>query len=216
MPACVLTIAQQKGGAGKSTLAAQLSVAFRLRGCKVGLIDVDPQASLSLWFETRIKHLGKDEVGLVHSQVSGWKLAGEIDRMKSKLDVIIVDTPPHAETDARVAVRAANLVLVPLQPSPMDLWATGPTLELVKKEKSQALIVVNRIPPKGKLPQAVLAKIDEAGLPMAQTMLGNRMAFASSMMTGHGVQEVPPKTSAASAEIATLAQEIAKPLGLKL
>ncbi|MBF0355797.1 MAG: ParA family protein [Alphaproteobacteria bacterium] len=215
MSACILTVAQQKGGAGKSTLVAQLAVAYAHHGHRVGLIDVDPQASLTAWFEMRQKTLGQEAGGISASQVAGWKLATEIDRMKKNHDLILIDSPPHAETDARVAVRAAALVLVPVQPSPMDLWATKPTLDLVKKEKSRALLVVNRIQPQGRLPRAILAKLVEAELPLAQIMLGNRVAFAASMMEGLGVLELSPRSPSAIAEIEALSREIAKILGLK-
>ena len=114
MAAKVVTIAQQKGGAGKTTVAVQLAVAWALQGLKVAMLDVDPQGSVAAWSSVR------QETGLGSAPLAwalpGWKLAGEIDRLKADVDVLLVDTPPHAETDARVAIRAAALVLIPLQP----------------------------------------------------------------------------------------------------
>ena len=148
MAAKTLAIAQQKGGAGKTTIAAQLGVAWSHQGYRVAMLDVDPQGSLIAWYQLR-KELGVDD-DLVAFAVTGWKLATEIDRLKNDYDILVVDTPPHAETDARVAIRAAALILVPVQPSPMDLWATKPTLDLARREKSNALLVLNRLPSRGK------------------------------------------------------------------
>jgi chromosome partitioning protein len=215
MASHVLTIAQQKGGAGKTTLAAQLGVAFLALGRQVALVDIDPQASLATWHKARRDFYGDGATGITLSDVPGWKLATEIDKLKRDHDLIIVDSPPHAETDARVAIRAAQLILVPVQPSPLDLWATKPTLELARKEKAEALIVINRIPPRGRLPEAMLAKLAAEQLPLAKAMLGNRVAFAASMLDGRGVLEVSPRPSAAD-EIMALAKEVAKALKMKL
>jgi chromosome partitioning protein len=207
MPARIITIAQQKGGAGKTTIAAHLAVAFARAGRRVGLIDIDPQGSLAAWAGIR-EALGRTEPGgIVFVQAAGWRLATELDRLKRDLDLVLVDSPPHAETEVRIAVRAADLILVPMQPSPMDLWATGPTLEIARKEKSPALVVFNRTPVKGKLVDAVRRKIAEAGVPVAQSVLGNRVAFASSLMDGKGVVESHPRHVAAR-EITALADEI--------
>lgn len=133
--------------------------------------------------------------------------------MKRDVDIILVDSPPHAETDVRIAVRAADLIMVPMQPSPMDLWATQPTLDMARKEKSAALVVFNRTPAKGKLVDAVRKKIDQAELPVAVAVLGNRVAFAASIMEGKGVVESNPRHTATK-EIKALADEIAGKLGL--
>lgn len=203
MTAKTVAIAQQKGGAGKTTIAIQLAVTWATNGFKVALLDVDPQGSLTAWFGLRQTGGGN----LTAGECQGWKLATEIDRLKNSYDLLIVDTPPHAETDARVAVRAAALILVPVQPSPMDLWATKPTLELARREKSNALLVLNRVPSRGKLTDMIRAKISEENLPIANSQLGNRSAFAASMMEGLGVVESQPKGLAA-AEIRALAAEI--------
>lgn len=211
MAAKAVAIAQQKGGAGKTTIAIQLGVAWTLQGYRVAMLDVDPQGSMAAWYDVR-KVAGIDTT-LFANAIQGWKLSSEIDRLKNDYDILLIDTPPHAETDARVAVRAASLILVPVQPSPMDLWATKPTLDLAKREKSQALLVLNRLPSRGKLAELIRAKIDAEGMPVAQTALGNRSAFAASMMDGKGVVETQPRSTAAD-EIRGLAGEIASILAL--
>jgi chromosome partitioning protein len=210
MAAKILAVAQQKGGAGKTTIAVQLGVFWAKAGRKVALLDVDPQGSMKAWHGLRAE-AGIDGWPTAHD-VAGWKLSSEIDRLKRETlkretDLIIVDTPPHAETDARVAVRAAGLILVPVQPSPMDWWATKPTIDMAAKEKTRSLLVLNRLPPRGRLVDAIREKIRAAGLPLAENALGNRSAFAVSMMEGKGVTESQPRGTAA-AEIAALAAEI--------
>jgi chromosome partitioning protein len=213
MSAKAVTIAQQKGGAGKTTIAAQLAVVFTSQGKKVGLVDIDPQGSLAAWFDVRKALVDDNGGGITMVHAAGWRLSTELDRLRRSVDVVLVDSPPHAETDVRIAVRAANLILVPIQPSPMDLWATAPTLDMARKEKSPALMVFNRTPARGKLVDAVRRKIAETETPVANTVLGNRVAYAASMMVGKGVVESNPRHTATK-EIKSLAAEIAAILGL--
>lgn len=207
MAAKILTIAQQKGGAGKTTLAAQLAVAFAAEGKRVALIDIDPQRSLAAWHKARSEDGAGPAQPLHLSEVAGYRATNEISRLRSSHDLIIIDSPPHAETDAKVAVRAADLVVVPVQPSPMDLWAIQPTLKLAQVERVAVLVVLNRVPPRGKIIETIRAKLNEDALPVADGMLGNRLPFAASMMQGRSVLETAPR-SLAAAEVRALASEI--------
>lgn len=207
----VITVAQQKGGAGKTTLVAHLAIAFRQNGNSVATVDIDPQASLTRWFEARRAHKG-NAIDITHSQITGWRTAGEVEKLARSHDVVVIDSPPHAETEARLAVRAATLVIVPVQPSPMDVWATTPTLEMAKQERVRALIVLNRVPPRAKLADALIAKMTELGVDVAETQIGNRVSFAAALLDGHSVTETDKGTRAAE-EMRALAAEVLQRAG---
>ncbi|MDE1145195.1 MAG: ParA family partition ATPase [Azospirillaceae bacterium] len=206
----VVTIAQQKGGAGKTTLAIQLAVAWSLAGLRVAVVDIDPQGSLTAWFGLRGQTLG--DPGLTHMQINGWRTQKEVERLAREHDVVVVDSPPHAETEARIAVRVADLVVVPVQPSPMDLWATRPTLEMAKAEKRPVLLTLNRVPPRAKLADRLTEAVAGLGVPMADAAIGNRVGFAGAMMDGLSLQETDRRAKG-SEEIAALAGEILARLG---
>src|SRR5215472_1641618 len=147
MAGLVITIAQRKGGAGKTTLAAQLATTWLRRGARVALLDIDPQASLAAWVELRRARLGAENVGFDFAALPGWRAAQWIEDRARGAEFVVVDGPPHAEIEARIAVRAAGLVLVPVQPSPLDLWATKATLAMAREERRPAVVVLNRVPP---------------------------------------------------------------------
>jgi len=208
MTARVFAIAQQKGGVGKTTLAAQLAVAWSRGGRSVALLDTDPQGSLAAWFAARQKTLdGTDDGRFAVASIGGWRTAAEVERAAAANDVVVIDCPPHAETDARVAMRAADLVLVPVQPSPLDLWATRPTLELASKEKRPVLLVLNRVPARALLTATMITRLGEYQVRVCRRTIGNRVAFAHSMESGLTVLETKP-TSTASGEITALAKDI--------
>jgi chromosome partitioning protein len=209
MAARIITIAQQKGGAGKTTLAAQLAVVWAGQGRRLALLDIDPQASLAAWAELRQARLGEAGLGFEFAALSGWRAAEWIERHAREADFVVVDSPPHAELEARIAVRAAGLVLVPLQPSPLDLWSTATTLRLAREEGRKVLAVLNRVPARSSLIETVVAELARDGVVVATARLGSRVAFAQAMARGRGVSETAPSRPAA-AEIAALAAEIAQ------
>jgi len=192
--AIVITVAQQKGGAGKTTLAANLAAAFAAT-LRVALLDIDPQRSLSRWHQLRLA--GKAANAISFSDVSGWRLPAEVEKLRRAHDIVLIDSPPHVDTDARVAVRAADIVLIPLQPSPPDLWAAEGTLKLAAAEHRRAILVFNRAPTQSRLREGMQKEITSRKLALLPTALGNRIGFASAFAEGRGVTEVAPRSVAA-------------------
>lgn len=201
----VITIAQQKGGAGKTTVAAHLAVALGQRGNRVAVIDIDPQGSLSHWHGIREERFGKGYTGMTFASISGWRVSSEISRLKREHDYIIIDSPPHTEADAKTAIREADLVLLPVQPSPTDLWATQATLKLAKDERKQVKVLLNRVSPNSKMALMALETLGEEDV--LKNVLGNRVLFASALMEGRTATETNPSHAAAQ-DVKALAQEV--------
>ncbi|MGB1007711.1 MAG: ParA family partition ATPase [Thalassobaculaceae bacterium] len=201
----IFTFAQQKGGAGKSTAAAQVAVALAQGGRRVGLIDSDPQGSLAAWWALRAT--AAQAVPLTFEQTAGWRLATRVEALAAHTDVVIIDTPPHIETDAKLAVRLADWVIMPLQPSPLDLWACRPTLDLAAGEGRAAALLLNRVPARAKLVEETAAAAAQLPARILSARLGNRTGFAGAMARGLGVSEAAPRTLAAD-EVVALAIEL--------
>jgi len=203
--AIVITVAQQKGGTGKTTLAANLAAAFA-PDFRVALLDIDPQKSLTRWYKIRAAR-PQPAATLTFSEVSGWRLGAELERLKRTHDMVLVDSPPQIDTDARLAVRGADLVLIPVQPSPPDVWAAEGTLALAAAERRPARVVLNRVPPASRLGETVKADLITRALPLLRAAIGNRTGFATAFAVGLGVTEAAPRSSAA-AELRALLQEL--------
>jgi len=199
----VITVAQQKGGAGKTTLAANLA-AVLAEDRRVAVLDIDPQRSLARWHALRA---ARGKAAAIHlSDISGWRLAAEIERLRAQYDVLLVDSPPQIDTDAKLAIRAADLVLIPVQPSPPDLWAAEGTMKLAASERRTTRILLNRAPAAGRLRAAVEAEIAAGAHPALLATLGNRTGFASAFAQGLGVTETAPRSLAAQELRAVLAE----------
>ena len=198
----VVTVAQQKGGSGKTTLAVNLAVEFRRRGLRVALLDTDPQGSLGRWFMSRREKLG--EAGMEFSTASAWGVSYECEKLKKLADVVIVDTPPKVDADLRPALREADLVIVPVAASMVDLWATDGVLDLIGREGRRAVIVLNRVKAGTRLGLEVAEAAGKVG-GVAEASLGQRVAYAETLGMGLGAAEV---RGTASAEVARLADEV--------
>ena len=209
MSGLIITVAQQKGGSGKTTVAAHLAVAFMLGGKSVGVLDVDPQGSLGEWFERRERTLGEEDVGLVFRTASGWGARREAKQLARDYDIVVVDTPPKSDLEMRPAIEMADLVAVPVQPTPVDLWATAPTLAMVAKEGAGSLIVINRALSRALLTGEMIEAAGKLGHTVADAHLGNRVSYPQSMGEGRTVLETAPGGIAAE-EVEALAREILK------
>ena len=199
----VITIAQQKGGAGKTTLAVNLAVEFLQRGQRVALLDTDPQGSLGRWFMAR-RDRNRTE-GLDFSTASAWGVSYECEKLRKTNDLVIVDTPPKVDADLRPALREADLVLIPIASSHVDLWAVDGVLDLIGREGRKAMIILNRWKAGTRLAQDVaLAAADKALV--AEARLGNRVVYAETL--GQGLGAVEAARGAVRAEVAALAAEV--------
>ncbi len=191
----VIAVAQQKGGAGKTMLAAQFAVALAGDG-RVALLDIDPQGSLTVWGKLR-DAAAKAGHHVPVETVSGWRLANELEKLRTAYDYVLIDTPPVIDSDARRAIRAADIVLIPMNPAPPDLWAAEGTLKLAAEEKRKTALVFNRAPAASRLRKRLEAEIAARGLTLLSVALANRAGYANAFADGLGVTEAGPTTQAA-------------------
>ena len=203
----VITIAQQKGGSGKTTIAANLAAVFAIKNnLSTTILDTDPQGSLGKWFIARQEKL-KSKNTIQFKTASLWGAQYEAKSLKEKSDLVIIDTPPKIDADGRPAIEVADLVLIPISPSQVDFWATESIIELAKREKKEILILINRANAKSKLIKEAVKFVNDMKVKKAKTILGNRQIFVSSMGLGLTVVE-KQRTGKGSLEMLSLAKEI--------
>lgn len=182
----VIAVASQKGGSGKTTLSGHLAVQAEMSGAgPVALIDTDPQGSLADWWNARPVETP------LFAQTYVSQLAEDLARMKDAgLGTVFIDTPP-AITDTIVqVVGAADLVLIPVRPSPHDLAAAGATVDLVENLGKPLVFIVNGASPRARITGEAAIALSQHGT-VAPTIVHQRTDFASSMIDGRTVMELP-------------------------
>ncbi len=203
----VITVAQQKGGAGKTTLAINLAVGLMRAGLRVAVLDTDPQGSLGRWFMTRREVLA--DPGLTFATASAWGVGYECEKLRGEADVVIVDTPPKADSDLRPALREADLVLIPVASSHVDLWATEGVLDLARRSGKPALIVLNRARARTRLGAEVAEAARALDAEVAPAQIANRVLYAQSLGEGMAALEAgaSPAVRDEMAALVTLVRE---------
>jgi chromosome partitioning protein len=206
----VITVAQQKGGSGKTTVSANLAIGFLRQGKRVALVDIDPQGSLGRWFMTRLETEAGPVDGLEFATSSAWGITYEVRKLSEKNDIVIIDTPPKADSDLRPALRVADLVVVPVSVSHVDLWATEGVLDLARREDKEAIIVLNQARQNTRLGVEVAEAAEKLMARIADATLANRVIYAEALGQGRGAAE--GRKTPAQAEVDALASEVAQVL----
>ena len=203
----VISFSNQKGGSGKTTLSANLAVLWSNSGYKVAVIDADAQNSLTYWLEARKKYYGEDDIGITSYNFDVRNLKEEIKQIKSKYNFIIIDSPPSITFETIQNIKASDRVFVPVQPSSLDLMATVPFLNLVKQEKKNPIIFLNRVMPRARLTDAMIIRLRYAGAKIARSRISSKVLFAETFFVGRGVIDISV-TSDAAKEIINAGNEI--------
>lgn len=202
----IVSFLNPKGGSGKTTLSINLARAFHDRGLKVLLVDSDPQGSASDWHAARednpvpLVAFGKPE-----------NLRG-LPGIAAPYDVALIDGAAKLESMIAAAVKVSDLVVIPVQPSPFDIWAAGDLVELVKARQEvmngrpKAVFVVSRAVKGTRLGQEVTAALAEFGLPMLEAGTVQRQVFPQTAADGLTVFD--SGNADAKAEVAAIADEL--------
>ena len=203
----IISFSNQKGGSGKTTLSANLAVLWSNSGYKVAVIDADAQNSLTYWLEARKKYYGEDDIGITSYNFDVRNLKEEIKQIKRKYNFIIIDSPPSITFETIQIIKASDRVFVPVQPSPLDLMATVPFINLVKQEKKNPIIFLNRVMPRVRLTEAMILRLRYAGAKIARSRISSKVLFAETFSVGRGVIDISV-TSDAAKEIINAGNEI--------
>lgn len=211
MAAKIWTICNQKGGSGKTTATMQLAGALSRRGKRVLVADADPQGTATRWAAS-----ASDEmpfpcavVGMAHA---GGKTHREVAKFADDYDFILIDCPPAADSPVpQSALLVSDLALVPLVPSPLDLWASVGIREVIARmsdinEALQARLLLNQAQPNQNLTKETLEILPEFGIPLCQTQWRQRTVFRQSAVWGQTVHDSSNKV--AIKEVESLTDEL--------
>jgi len=206
----IIALLNQKGGVGKTTLATHIAGELAVRGHNVVLLDADPQGSALDWTQRRSQQgLPRlfSAVGLARET-----LHQEAPELALHADHVIIDGPPRIAALARSALLAANRVLIPVQPSPYDLWASSEMVNLIReaqvfKPSMRAAFAINRRVSTTIIGREARTALADQPVPALHSEVRQRIVFAESVAAGRLARELAPD-SAAAREVSNLVDEL--------
>ena len=191
----VFALVSQKGGSSKSTLAVHLAVRAAQQGASVVIVDTDPQATASRWYDRRAAEWP------VLATAGRGTLTAALDAARADgVDVVLVDTPPHTGAQIDQAVAAADLVVIPCKPTPFDLDAVPETVRLVEAHRRPAVFVLTSPPARGSIVAEAREHLahEYPDVPVCPVELGHRASYYHALIDGRAVTEFEPQGKAAA------------------
>lgn len=203
----VISLIGNKGGSGKTTLAINLGAGLA-NIANSALIDADPQGSSIQWYQFVDQEQGVD-VFQANAQ-----LRDQVKDLSASYDYVVCDCPPSINSEeTQILLAISDIVLIPVQPSPIDVWATIKLEEVIgqaqkSNQKLKAYVMINQLEPRVALSRMLRGALSELELPVTETALRRRAIYRNSVLDGRSVFDAGKLGADAATEITQLIQEI--------
>lgn len=207
--ALIITLAHQKGGVGKSTLATNLRGYFAGGGYKTALVDIDPQGSLSKLVRTFSDQDGREPEHVIER--GSYKTYKDLLILLAPYDIAIIDTPPYLSKELQDVFEITNVILVPCKASPLDFLAIGDTLDLIRQAKTKrkdliAAVVMTMVITGTDFTTQIRTELEKTEFPVLKAEIGNRVAYMRSLLKSNTV--LGDENPKAREEIEALGKEL--------
>ena len=208
----VIAVANQKGGVGKTTLAMNMAAGLTRRGSCI-VVDADQQRSASMWIQLS-DSLREFPAKVVPAED---ELKKQIIQLQTEFDYIVIDCPPEIKSDSTMsAMEISQVLLIPLLPSPMDLWASTRIEELIKRVQQvnptvSAFVVLNQIEPRSAMSRGMDGALQEINIPVLRHRLSRRASYRTAALEGCSVYDLGFRGRVASEEIDNIIDEVLVP-----
>ncbi len=203
----VIALVGNKGGAGKTTLSVNIAAGIA-RDRRTAVLDADPQGSSLQW-----RAFTEDENALDVYEANG-DLSDQIQDLRQQYDCLVIDCPPSVHApQTHTVLRSCDLALIPVQPSPVDLWATVHTERAIEQAREvnphlRAILVLNQLESRTTLSRLVREAAEEIDLPVAKTGIRRRAIYRASALEGKSVFDLGKRGADAADELKNLLEEV--------